>query len=99
VLEGGRWSGAQGGLWKSISRIVRSGLARSPVTLTGPVLDLPPSGRPVRVSEIVIFRVVDGKIVEAWAEYDELGLRQQVGALPAPILTQETMPPGMPPSE
>jgi predicted ester cyclase len=76
-------------------------VARMPFTGTqsGPVLDLPPSGRPVRVSEIVIFRVVDGKIVEAWEEYDELGLRRQVGALSAPILTPETMPPGMPPSE
>src|SRR5262245_4281116 len=76
-------------------------VARVPFTGTqsGPVLDLPPSGRPVRVSEIVIFRVVDGKILEAWEEYDELGLRRQVGALPAPMLTQEIMPPGMPPTE
>jgi C-1 hydroxylase len=61
-------------------------VARMPFTGThsGPVLDLPPSGREVSVSEIVIFRIVGGKIVEAWEEYDEIGLRRQVGALPAP---------------
>jgi steroid delta-isomerase-like uncharacterized protein len=57
--------------------------ARMPFTgtHTGPVLDLPPTGRPVRVTEIVIFRIADGKIVEAWEEYDELGLRRQLGAV------------------
>jgi len=61
-------------------------VARMPFsgTQTGPVLDLPPTGRPVRVSEIVIFRLAGGKIVEAWELYDELGLRQQLGTLPAP---------------
>jgi predicted ester cyclase len=38
----------------------------------------------VHVSEIVIFRLADGKIVEAWEEYDALGMRQQLGVLPAP---------------
>jgi predicted ester cyclase len=37
----------------------------------------------VRVGEIVIFRIAGGKIVEAWEEYDELGLRRQLGALAA----------------
>jgi steroid delta-isomerase-like uncharacterized protein len=61
-------------------------VARMPFrgTQTGPVLDLPPTGRSVRVSEIVIFRLADGKIVEAWEEYDALGMRQQLGARPAP---------------
>lgn len=50
-------------------------------TQTGQVLDIPPTGRKVRVSEIVIFRVVGGKIVEAWEVYDEYGMRQQLGVL------------------
>ena len=56
-------------------------VARMPFTGThlGQVLDLPPTGRSVRVSEIVIFRVADGKIVEAWEEYDEIGMRRQLG--------------------
>jgi steroid delta-isomerase-like uncharacterized protein len=59
---------------KVVARIPFSG------THTGPILGLDATGRSVRVSEIVIFRIADGKIVEAWEEYDELGLRRQLGA-------------------
>jgi len=48
-------------------------------THTGHVLDLRATGRRVEVGEIVIFRVVDGRIVEAWEEWDEYGMRQQLG--------------------
>jgi predicted ester cyclase len=60
-------------------------VARMPFTgaQTGPVLDIPPTGRNVQVDEIVIFRVVEEKIVEAWEEYDEIGMRRQLGALPS----------------
>jgi predicted ester cyclase len=51
-------------------------------TQTGPALDIPATGRKVRVSEIVIFRVVGGKIVEAWEVYDEYWMRRQLGVLP-----------------
>jgi predicted ester cyclase len=56
-------------------------VARMPFrgTHIGPILDLPPTGRSVHVSEMVIFRIVDGKIVEAWEEYDEAGMRRQLG--------------------
>src|SRR5262245_8913610 len=64
---------------KVVARIPFSG------TQTGPVLDIEATGRSVQVSEIVIFRIVEGKIVEAWEEYDALGLRQQLGALRSPI--------------
>jgi predicted ester cyclase len=59
-------------------------VARMPFsgTHTGPVLDLAATGRSVQVSEIVIFRIAEGKIVEAWEEYDELGMRRQLGVLP-----------------
>jgi predicted ester cyclase len=60
-------------------------VARMPFngTQTGQVMDIPPTGRTVRVNEIVIFRVVEGKIVEAWEEFDELGMRRQLGVLPS----------------
>jgi C-1 hydroxylase len=56
-------------------------VARMPFTgtQTGPVLDLPPTGRPVHVSEIVIFQIAHGKIIKAWEEYDEAGMRRQLG--------------------
>jgi steroid delta-isomerase-like uncharacterized protein len=36
-------------------------------TNTGPMLGQPPTGQPVELSAIVIFRVADGKITERWA--------------------------------
>ena len=47
-------------------------------THLGPVLDLAPTGRTVRVSEMVFFRIADGKIVEAWEEWDKRGMRIQL---------------------
>jgi steroid delta-isomerase-like uncharacterized protein len=59
-------------------------VARMPFTgtQTGQVMDIPATGKTVRANEIVIFRVVEGKIVEAWEEFDELGMRRQLGVLP-----------------
>ena len=55
-------------------------VARMPFTgtLTGPVLDLRPNGRSVRVDEMVIFRIAAGRIVEAWEVYDEYSMRRQL---------------------
>jgi predicted ester cyclase len=39
----------------------------------------------VCVGEIVIFRIVGGKIIAAWEEYDEFSLRRQLGVFEAPI--------------
>jgi predicted ester cyclase len=36
-------------------------------TKTGPMLGRPPSGEPVELAAIVIFRIADGKIAERWA--------------------------------
>ena len=49
-------------------------------THTGPLLGIPPTGRPFVLTGIVIWRVVDGKIRERWATLDQLGLRRQLGA-------------------
>ena len=54
-------------------------------TQAGDVLDIPATGRRVQVSEIVIFRVVDGRIAEAWEVYDECGMRRQLGMMPASV--------------
>jgi predicted ester cyclase len=42
-----------------------------------------PTGKPIAVDAITIFRVADGKIAEEWTVWDALGLLQQVGAVPA----------------
>jgi steroid delta-isomerase-like uncharacterized protein len=53
-------------------------------THRGPFAGMPPTGKQVTVGRIAIYRVVDGLITEHWANVDQLGLMQQLGALPAP---------------
>jgi predicted ester cyclase len=47
-------------------------------------MGLPPSGKSYAVSEIHIFRLRDGRIVEHWREADTMGMMRQLGALPEP---------------
>src|SRR5215211_8595771 len=60
-------------------------VARVPFTGThrSQLMDIAPTGRTVRVGEILILRIADGKISEAWEEYDELEMRRQLGVLPS----------------
>lgn len=53
-------------------------------THLGPFMGIPPTGKHVTVTGISIIRVADGKIVEEWANGDNLGLLQQLGVIPAP---------------
>jgi predicted ester cyclase len=53
-------------------------------THQGPMMGIPPSGRPITITGIDIQRVADGKIVEVWHQEDILGMLQQIGALPEP---------------
>ena len=45
-------------------------------------MGIPPTGKEIRDSGIHIHRLSDGRIVEAWAESDTLGVLQQLGQLP-----------------
>jgi predicted ester cyclase len=45
-----------------------------------PILDLPATGRKVRLDETLICRVEHGKIAEIWESFDESGLRRQLTA-------------------
>ena len=53
-------------------------------TSRGPFNGIPPNGKPVRWTEIHIYRLHDGKIVEHWGEIDLMAILAQLGALPAP---------------
>lgn len=53
-------------------------------TDSGGVMGMPPSGKHLRFSGTTIVRMEDGKIVERWANVDELGLLQQLGVVPPP---------------
>jgi steroid delta-isomerase-like uncharacterized protein len=59
-------------------------------THRGELFGLPPTGREVAYTEILISRVSDGRIVEQSVLIDRLGLLQELGALPetAEILRQ-----------
>jgi len=53
-------------------------------THEGELMGLPPTGRRISVRQIAIYRIEDGKVVEEWEVSDQLGLMQQLGALPSP---------------
>ena len=55
---------------------------KSTGTHTGDLLGSAPTGKTVTTSGIAIYRVVAGKIVEAWGESDNLGMLQQIGIVP-----------------
>ena len=45
---------------------------------------IPPTGKPVTFTGMLVYRFDDGKIAEGWENADILGLLQQLGAVPAP---------------
>ncbi len=46
-------------------------------------MSIPPTGKQVTISSIVIARIADGKIVEQWGLDDQMGMLQQLGLIPA----------------
>ena len=52
-------------------------------THKGSLMGMPPTGRQVTISDMVMLRVANGKFVEAWNNIDELGLLRQLGVIPA----------------
>ena len=53
-------------------------------TQKGELMGIPPTGKKIAVTGIDIFRVKDGKISEFWLSWDQLGMLQQLGAIPTP---------------
>jgi predicted ester cyclase len=52
-------------------------------THQGEFMGIPPTGKPIEMQEIHIARIVDGKIVERWTQFDVFGLLHQIGGIPA----------------
>jgi predicted ester cyclase len=46
-------------------------------------MGIPPTGKRVAIRGIDILRIAGGKIVEIWANFDLLGMLQQLGVVPA----------------
>ena len=51
---------------------------------TGEFFGIPVSNNDVEMEGIAIHRIVDGMIVEHWAQVDAMGLMMQIGAVPPP---------------
>jgi predicted ester cyclase len=50
-------------------------------TFEHPISGLAPTGRHAVVDEMVIFRIADGKIAQAWEVYDEAGMWRQLAVV------------------
>ena len=53
-------------------------------THKGELMGIPATGKQVITSGISILRVANGKIAEQWDSFDNLGMLQQLGVVPAP---------------
>jgi len=48
-------------------------------TNTGPLGDLPPTGKKVKYSGVEVTRIVDGKIIESWIYFNQAAMLTQLG--------------------
>lgn len=53
-------------------------------THQGELAGLPATGKPAAVVGLGVDRVENGKIVESWGLFDQFGMMQQLGVIPAP---------------
>jgi predicted ester cyclase len=53
-------------------------------THLGEMQGIPPTNRTVKVRGAGMYRVVDGLVVESWAQEDMAGLLMQLGVIPSP---------------
>jgi hypothetical protein len=61
-------------------RVVTRWTARG--THKGELAGIPPTGKSVTVNGVTVDRIVNGKYVESWGIFDQLGLMQQLGVIP-----------------
>lgn len=52
-------------------------------THQGELMGIPPTGKQVTVTGMIINRIVNGQSAEGWLNFDAVGMLQQLGALPA----------------
>ena len=62
-------------------RVVTRWTARG--THDGELFGIQPTGKETTVTGVSIDRIIDGRLVETWNNWDTLGLLQQLGAVPA----------------
>lgn len=52
-------------------------------THKGDLAGIPVTGKSAAVTGVSVDRIVDGKIVESWGIFDQFGMMQQLGVIPA----------------
>jgi steroid delta-isomerase-like uncharacterized protein len=52
-------------------------------THKGDLPGIPATGRPIALTGITCGRLVEGKFVEGWSNWDALGMMQQLGVMPS----------------
>jgi steroid delta-isomerase-like uncharacterized protein len=63
---------------KVVTRVIYHG------THTGDLMGMPPTGKQVAVPAMIIDQIANGKIVETWRLFDQMGMMQQLGVIPVP---------------
>ncbi len=53
-------------------------------THEGPLMGMPPTGRPVQQAHMHFVRLRDGKAIEHWGVRDDAGMMRQLGVAPPP---------------
>ena len=53
-------------------------------THTGHLPGVEPTGKPIAIGGITIYRIAGAKIIEAWEQLDMLGMWQQIGLVDVP---------------
>jgi steroid delta-isomerase-like uncharacterized protein len=51
---------------------------------SGPVMNIPATGKPINLTGITIDRFAGSQVVERWSQADSMGLMQQLGLTPTP---------------
>ena len=63
---------------KVVTRVIYHG------THAGDLMGMPPTGKQVAVAAMIIDQIANGKIVETWRLFDQMGMMQQLGVIAAP---------------
>ena len=61
-------------------------------THRGELLGIAPAGNGVTIKGIDVLRVAEGRIVERWAQFNDLEMMQQLGVVPPPEQSEEARP-------
>jgi predicted ester cyclase len=59
-------------------------------------MGIAPTGKEVTITGIDVLRIAEGKVVERWAEGNDLEMMQQLGVVPPPGQAKQASAPSRP---